>query len=314
MEERKSHDRTEGEKGEMTRGERQNLIKGLRFTFPWILGLLLFVLYPVLASLYYSLTNFNVFLKPVFIGLENYKNLFEDQLFWKTSSNTLFYAMIALPLSLAFALGIAILLNQPVKMRSVFRTIFFLPSLVPLVALAILWLWIFNGQYGILNFALRKILLPLGLDAPNWIGDPRFTKPALILMGLWGVGGSVVIYLAALQDVPAHLYEAAEIDGAGALVKFRHVTLPLISPVIYFNLVMGIIGTLQIFAVPYIMFQRGPANSTYFFSMYIYDNAFKYLKMGYASALAWIMFLLIFLLTLVATRISRSRIYYGGEQ
>lgn len=297
----------------MTRGERHNLFKGLLFTSPWLLGLGLFIAYPVCASVYYSLTDFNIFLSPIFIGVDNYKNLLQDKLFWTTVYNTFFFAIFALPLSLVLSLGIAILLNQPIRMRSSLRTIFFLPSLVPLVALAILWQWIFNGQYGVLNYFLEKIMSPVGLHPPNWMGDPLWTKPALIMTGLWGIGGGMIIYLAALQEVPAHLYEAAEIDGASVMGKFWHVTLPMISPVIYFNLVMGIIGTLQVFAVPFVMFGRGPASSTYFFAMYIYDNAFRYLKMGYASALAWIMFLMIFLLTLLATRLSRRHIYYGAE-
>lgn len=309
----KGHDRAAKRKKAMTKKEKQNLFKGLCFIAPWILGLLFFILYPVGASLYYSLTNFNVFLDPVFIGFDNYSNLFQDQLFWKTTYNTFIFALFALPLSLAASLGIALLLNQQVRMRSFFRTVFFMPSLVPLVALAVLWLWIFNGQYGILNYALNQILSPVGLRSPNWMSDPLFTKPALVIMGLWGVGGSMVIYLAALQDVPRHLYEAAEIDGASAFGRFLHVTIPMISPVIYFNLIVGIIGTLQVFAVPFVMFNRGPADSTYFYAMYIYDNAFKYLKMGYASALAWIMFLLILLLTLLATRMTRRHIYYGAE-
>lgn len=297
----------------LSKKERQNLLKGLAFTSPWIIGFFLFILYPILASLYYSLADFNVLLPPIFVGLRNYSEIMKDNLFWKTMSNTFFYSAFALPLSLFISLAIAILLNQPIKFRSIFRTIFFIPSLVPMVALAILWQWIFNGQYGILNFVLEKILTPFGAKPPNWMGDPSWTKPALVLTGLWGVGASVVIYLAALQEVPTQLYEAAEIDGASAIRKFWHITLPMISPVIYFNLVMGIIGTLQIFAVPYVMFQRGPSDSTYFFAMYIYDNAFKYLQMGYASALAWIMFLLIFILTLIATKVSKKHIYYGGE-
>ncbi len=297
----------------ISKGERKNLFKGLMFVSPWIIGFLLFVLYPIIASLYYSFTNFNVLLPPVYIGAQNYSDILNDKLFWTTIYNTFYYAFFALPVSLIVSIGIAVLLNQPIKFRAFFRTIYFLPSLVPLVALAILWQWIFNGQYGVLNYFLEKILMPFGLKPPDWMGNPIWTKPALIITGLWGTGASVVIYLAALQEVPVHLYEAAEIDGASAFKKFWHVTLPMISPVIYFNLIMGIIGTLQIFAVPYVMFQRGPINSTYFFAMYIYDNAFKYLKMGYASALAWIMFLLIFLLTLLATRMSKKHIYYGAE-
>ncbi len=302
----------------LSRAERGNLIKGLLFTAPWIAGLCLFTLYPILASFYYSLTDFNVLRPPVWIGAQNYTNLCNDAVFWKTIVNTAIYAAFALPLSLAVALGLAILLNQPLVFRGAFRTIFFLPSLVPLVALAILWQWIFNGQYGILNYWLGKVLGPLSMGTPNWLVDPFWTKPALILTALWGTGASMVVYCAALQDVPSHLYEAAEIDGASAFRKFFHITLPMISPAIYFNLVIGIINTLQIFAVPYVMFNkggssRGPADSTYFFAMYIYDNAFKYLRMGYASALSWIMFLLIFGLTIAATRIGRSHIHYGSE-
>ena len=297
----------------MTKGEKKKLYKGLLFTSPWMVGLGLFLLYPIFASLYYSLSDFNVLLPPVYIGTENYKTLLADRLFWLTLYNTLIYALFALPLTMGLSLGIAILLNQPVRFRPVFRTIFFLPSLVPLVALAILWQWIFNGQFGVLNYFLEMIVRPFGLHPPSWLSDPMWTKPALVMTGVWGLGGSMVIYLAALQEVPTHLYEAAEIDGASALGKFLHVTLPCISPVIYFNLVMGIITTLQNFAVPFVMFGRGPADSTYFFAMYIYDSAFKYLKMGYASAMAWIMFLLIFALTLFATRISKRHVHYGAE-
>ena len=297
----------------LTRKEKKNILKGLTFTSPWIVGFLLFVLYPILASFYYSLTDFNILLPPMFIGVRNYIELFQDKLFWTAIYNTLFYSVFALPLMLVFSVSIATLLNQSLRFRPIFRTVFFLPSLVPLVALAILWQWIFNGQYGVLNFFLEKILSPFGINPPNWMGDPLWTKPALIVTGLWGIGGSIVIYLAALQEVPTHLYEAAEIDGASPLQKFLAITLPMISPVIYFNLIIGIIGTLQIFAVPFVMFGRGPANSTYFFAMYIYDNAFRYLKMGYAAAMAWILFLLIFGLTLFFTRVSRKHIYYAAE-
>lgn len=297
----------------MTRGEKRNLAKGLLFTSPWILGIVLFLAYPVGASLYYSFTDYNLFLPPIYIGADNYAQLSRDALFWKALYNTFVYALFALPLTVMASIGIAMLLNRPIRLRSVFRTIFFLPSLVPLVALAILWQWIFNGRFGVLNYFLDGILGVVGLSAPNWMGDPMWTKPALIITGLWGVGGSIVIYLAALQEVPAQLYEAAEVDGASAFSKFYNITLPMISPVIYFNVIMGLIGVLQIFAVPFVMFGRGPADSTYFFAMYIYDSAFKYLRMGYASAMAWIMFLIIFGLTLLATHIARKRIYYGAD-
>lgn len=297
----------------LTKKEKRDLRRGLTFISPWILGFSLFTIYPVGASLYYSFTDFSVLVPPVYIGAINYSDLLQDKIFWKTISNTFYYAMMALPLALIVSLSIAILLNQQIKFRGLFRTIYFLPSLVPLVTLAILWQWIFNGQYGVLNYGLEKILDPIGISPPNWLGNPNWTKPALVLTGLWGVGGAMVIYLAALQEVPGHLYEAAEIDGASSFQKFWHITLPMISPVIYFNLIMGIIGVLQVFAVPYVMLGQGPARSTYFFAMYIYNNAFKYLKMGYASAMSWIMFILILSLTLIATKITRKHIYYGGE-
>jgi multiple sugar transport system permease protein len=298
----------------LTKGELRNIRRGLFFTSPWIIGILFFVLYPLVASLYYSFTDFSVLLPPVNIGLQNYKDLALDDLFWKSLYNTFFYAAISLPLGLCIAILIAVLLNEPLKFRGTFRVIYFIPSLVPLVPLAILWQWIFNGHFGILNAILNPILKPSGLAAPNWLGDPSWTKPALICTRLWGIGGTIVIFLAALQEVPKSFYESAEIDGASPFKKFFYITLPLISPAIYFNLIVGIIMSLQVFAIPYVMFGRGPANSTYFFTMYIYDNAFKYLKMGYASAMAWILFILILALTLLAAGISKKYIFYSGEQ
>jgi multiple sugar transport system permease protein len=219
-----------------------------------------------------------------------------------------------LPLGLVVSLGLAILLNTGVPGLSLFRTIFFLPSLVPTVALAILWMLLFNGEHGVINFVLRPVFQALHLgEPPNWLGDTAWSKPALVIISLWGVGHAMVVYLAGLQDVPTELYEAAELDGAGWWHKVRHVTIPLISPVILFNLIMGIIGSLQFFAVPYVMSPEGaPARSTYFLAMYLYDNAFVYLRMGYACAMAWILFVLILVLTLVALKVSQRRVYYGG--
>jgi multiple sugar transport system permease protein len=205
---------------------------------------------------------------------------------------------------------------------TVFRTVFFLPALVPMVALAILWLWLLNGENGVLNYFLShlRVTLPdwlgglqLRAPTPPWLADPNWSKPAMVLMSMWGVGHAIVIYLAALQDVPLELYEAAEIDGASWRHKMRHVTFPMISPVILFNLIMGIIASLQLFAVPYVINPAGsPARSIYFLTMYLFDNAFMYLRMGYACAMAWILFLIILGLTLLALRISAKRVYYGG--
>jgi len=294
----------------MTRGERRALWVGLAFVSPWIVGFLAFMLFPVGASLYFSFCDYDVLQSPVWIGTLNYRDMFTDAVFWKSLYNTLFFAAVTLPLGLVISLLVAVLLNQSVKGRSVFRTVYFLPSLVPVVASAILWWWILNGKFGLLNYILSWV----GIEGPQWLSDEKWTKPSIILMTLWGVGNTMVIYLAALQDVPRTLYESADIDGASAWTKLRHITVPMISPVIYFNLIMGIIGSLQVFAQPYIMLGGGgPNRSALFYAVYLFQNAFQYRQMGYASAMAWVLFLIILLLTWLATRATRRHIYYAGE-
>ncbi len=293
----------------MTLREKRNLRLGLLFCSPWLIGLLVFQLYPIVASMYFSLCDYSVLEKATFIGLGNYADLMRDEVFWKALRNTLYYAVMALPLGLLVSFATAVLLNTGVRGMTVYRTIYFLPSLVPAVASAILWLWLLNGEYGIINFGLDKI----GIKGPGWLSDPLWTKPALVLMSLWGVGHAVVIYLAGLQDVPQQLYEAAELDGAGWWGKLRHVTIPMMSPVILFNFIMGIIGTLQMFALPYIMLPGGqPARSAYFYAVYLYDCALPYLQMGYASAMAWILFLITLALTFLALRLSNRHVHYEG--
>ncbi len=294
----------------MTRGELRNVGLGLLFISPWIVGFLAFTLYPVLASVYYSFCDYDVLSTPVWTGTLNYRDMFSDSVFWKSLRNTIYFTAYSLPLGLILAFLLAVLLNNQVRLRPLFRTCFFLPSLVPVVAVSMLWLWIFNGSFGLLNYALGL----LGIHGPNWLSDQQWTKPALIMTTLWGVGGSMVIYLAALQDVPRDLYDSADIDGANAWHRLVHITFPMVSPVIYFNLVMGIIGSLQVFAGPYIMFNgSGPNRSALFYATYIYENAFSYNQMGYACAMAWVLFLIILGLTWVATRATRKHIYYGGE-
>lgn len=282
---------------------------GLLFVSPWIVGFCVFLAYPLLASIYFSFCDYSVLKAPVFIGLDNYKELFHDELFWTALKNTLLYAVIAFPAGLMTALILAMLLNAKVKGMAVYRTFFFIPSLVPQVSLAVLWLWVLNGEHGVLNVVLSKV----GITGPNWLSEPAWSKPAMVIMSVWGVGNAVLIYLAGLQDVPQQLIEAAELDGANGWQKTRNVTLPMISPVILFNGIMGIIGTLQVFTVPYIMFPNGtPARSTYFYAMYLFDNAFKYQKMGYASAMGWIMFLIVLTLTLTSLRLSEKHVHYGS--
>lgn len=294
----------------MTRGERRNLALGLTFIAPWIVGFLAFSLYPLVMSLYYSFCDYDVLSSPVWVGLLNYRDMLTDAIFWKSLRNTFVFAAFSLPLGLFVSIGIAVLLNQPVKCRSLFRTIYFLPSLVPAVASSMIWLWILNGKFGLLNYALGR----LGIEGPQWLADEAWTKPSLVLMSVWGVGGSVVIYLASLQDVPRVLYESAELDGASWWSKLWHITIPMISPVIYFNLVMGIIGSLQVFAQPYIMFGGGGANrSALFYTVYLYQNAFEYHQMGYACAMALLLLVMIVFLTWLATRATRRHVYYAGE-
>jgi multiple sugar transport system permease protein len=233
-----------------------------------------------------------------------------DNVFWISLRNTLYFAAVSIPLCIVVALLIAVLLNNKVQARPAFRTFFFLPSLVPAVAIAMIWLWILNGSFGLLNHVLSVI----GIKGPNWLNDPSWTMPAIVLTSVWGVGGSVVTYLAALQDVPRDLYESAEIDGATPWHKLWHITLPMISPVIYFNMVMGIIGALQVFGGPYIMFggNGGPNRSALFYAVYLYENAFTYNQMGYACAMAWVLFLIILFLTWLATQTTRKHIFYAG--
>lgn len=280
---------------------------GLLFAAPWILGFFGLMAYPILASFYYSFTNFSILRPAKWIGIENYRELASDEVFLGTLKNTLFYALGAVPLGTAIAIGLAMLLNTKVKGMAVYRTLFFLPTLVPLVAQATVFLWVFNGQYGIVNAGFRKV----GLPEPNWTGDPSWAKITLVLIAVWGCGQAMVIYLAGLQDVPVSLYEAADLDGARSWAKTRHITLPMISPVILFNVIMSIIGAVQVFAVPQVMFPGGaPARSTYMFAMYLFDSAFQNQRMGYASAMGWVMFVIILALTLLAIRLSDRHVHY----
>jgi len=283
---------------------------GILFATPWILGFLIFLTYPLVASLLYSFTNFSILRPPKLIGLQNYNELFHDEVFYKSLGNTLLYVAGAVPLSTVVAIALALLLNTKVKGMSIYRTMFFLPTLVPMVALGTLFSWVFNGDFGLLNEAFHKV----HVTPPNWMGDPTWAKWTLILISIWGCGQAMVIYLAGLQDVPVSLYEAAELDGAKVWAKTINVTLPMISPVILFNVVMGIIGSLQIFAVPYVMFPGGaPARSTYFYSSYLYDNAFQYQRIGYASAMGWVLFIITLALTLIALKLSEKHVHYESS-
>lgn len=292
------------------RSQAGEAIKGYAFISPWLIGFLVFTLLPIVLSLYYSFCDYSLLQPPVFRGLENYRQLATDPLFWQAMRNTFYYAALAVPLGLVTALCAAMLLNANIRGQAVYRAIVFLPSIVPAVAAAMLWLWLFNPKLGLVNLALAT----LGIDnLPGWLGSKDWAMPALVFISLWGVGNTVVIYLAGLQDVPIELYEAADLDGASALRMVWHVTLPTISPVIFFNTVMAIIGTMQVFVLPYIMTKGGPARATYFFTYYLYDNAFVYLKMGYASALAWVQLLIILGLTGLAFWSGKRLVHHQGR-
>jgi multiple sugar transport system permease protein len=287
----------------------QNFPKGIAFISPWLIGFLCFTLIPTALAVYFSFTDYPLLQRAVPIGSSNYTELFNDQWFWNALRTTLKYAAIALPASMCVSLGLALMLNRPILGQSIYRTIIFLPSLVPVTASAMVWFWLFNTRFGLLNHLLSYI----NLGPYPWIGHKNWALPSLAFMSLWGVGHTVVIYLAGLQDVPKDLYEAAELDGATGLTRLFNVTLPMISPVIFFNLIMAIIGTFQVFTIPYIMTAGGPERSTYFYTLYLYDNAMVYLRMGYASALAVIQLLIILSLTALAFWTSKRWVHYQGK-
>lgn len=279
---------------------------GYVFISPWLLGFVVFLLGPILASLYLSFTRYKPGLQPVWLGLSNYARMFGDELFYHSLRVTSVYTLFSVPLGLITALALAVLLNQKIIGRRFFRTAFYLPSLISGVAVAIVFSWFFNTRFGVINFITGLF----GVSGPNWLGDPDWTLPAFVLMSLWGIGGSIVIFIAALQGVPLELYEAAELDGATSWQRFVNITLPLISPVILFSLITGVIATFQTFAVSYIMTQGGPANASLFYLLYLYRNAFSWFEMGYASALAWFLFLIILICSLILLRTSDMWVHY----
>jgi multiple sugar transport system permease protein len=284
-------------------------VEGYLFILPWLVGLVIFTLGPIIASFYFSLTNFEVVRAPVFVGLENYDRLVNDKLFWQALKVSSIYVFTAVPLGLVFSFALALLMNQRVRLLGLWRTIYYIPTLVPIIASTMLWLWIFNPEFGLLNTLLRYV----GIDGPLWLGHSQWALPSLILMSLWTVGGPMLIYLAGLQGIPTDLYEAAEVDGAGRWAKFWAVTVPMMTPVIFFNLIINMIFAFQVFAQPYVMTEGGPRYATLFYVLYLYQNAFKFFRMGYASALAWALFLVIMVLTALVIRSSALWVFYEGE-
>lgn len=284
-------------------------INGWLMVAPWVVGFLLFTAGPMIASVAISLTKWDLLTKPRFIGLDNYvKMLSDDPLVALSMRVTTVYAAVSVPLGVALGLAVALLLNEKIKWQSFARTVYYLPSVVSGVAVALLWRWLFAADFGLFN----SLLAMVGIEGPAWLSDSRTALPALIIMSLWAVGGGMIIYLAGLQSVPTEMYEAAQLDGANTAQRFWNITVPMISPVIFFQTVMGLIGALQTFTQAYIMTDGGPMNATLFFLLYLYRNAFQYFHMGYASALAWLLFAYILALTLLLLRSSSAWVYYEG--
>ncbi len=300
--------------GNLTKGE---MYAGFIFASPWIIGFLVFTLGPILASIVLSFCDYDVLHAARWLGINNYRELFTDDWTYVSKSlyNAAYLAIFGLPLNLILSLAIALLLNSKVGGMTWYRTIYYLPSIVPVVANLILWMWILNPQYGLLNAAWKATLSNwFNIAPPTWLASEQYAKPALIIMGLWGAGGGMILWLAGLQGVPQHLYEAAEIDGAGWWSRFWNVTFPMITPYMFFNLIMGTIGVLQSFEAQYIMTGGGPADATLVPVLYLFNNAFGYFKMGYASALAWILFIIILLLTLIQLKLAPRWVHYESEK
>jgi len=288
--------------------KRKQALLGFVFVAPWVIGFLIFGLYPIIKSIYFSLCQYDVLRIPQFIGIKNYTDLlFEDKYFWKSVWNTLFYTAVRTPMCILGSLLLAVLVNKAVKGMKIFRTTFFMPSIITGVVLSSLWLWILNPQYGLIN----SMLAFFGLHGPLWLQSTTWSKPAIILMSLWSIGGGrMLVFLAAIQGIPKTLYEVAELDGGGWWTKFRYITVPMISPVIFLWSVIEVIFSFQVFTEAYIMTQGGPLNSTLFYNLYLYMKAFDDFSMGYASALAWLLLVLTLVVTLIQFKISKKYVHY----
>lgn len=296
----------------------RNNINGFLFALPWIIGFIFFQLYPLISSSYYSMTEFNAIKSPVWVGFNNYIDLFSDKLFYKSLSNTFFYSFISTPIYIVLGFTLAMLVNEKIIGSAIFRTTFFVPSIIPVVASTMIWIWIYDPTNGLLN----KVLGYIGIYQPLWLTDPRFTKWAVIIIGAWNAGTIMVIFLAALQEIPRSYYEASEIDGAGFFAKLFSVTLPSVAHIIIYQVILCLINCFQFFTQPYIIATMtyggtrphgsgGPENSLLLYSIYLYQNAFPYLKMGKASAMAWILFIIVAVITILLLRITKNRIDIG---
>lgn len=302
----------------LTQHDVRNLRTALPFIAPWIIGFLAFTVYPIIYSLYLSFTNYSGFGDPTPAGLTKYTDMAKDPLFWKSLYNTLYYTALAVPIGVVVAIGLAMLMNQAVREVAIYRAAFYLPSIIPLFALTFIFVVLLNPGYGFVDYVLELFHIP----AVNWLGDPHWTKISIVLLAQLGAGGPALIFLAALRAVPTELYESARLDGAGALRRFYKITWPLITPVILFDLIYGVILGVQIFTPAFVLtggtsgggaYTAGPDNSLLFYVYYLYKQAFQYSDMGYASAMAWVLFVIAVVLSVAIMRWSRAWVYYEAE-
>ena len=284
--------------------------KFLLFASPWILGFILFTLIPMGSSLFISFTEWNILTDPVFVGLDNYEDTFNDPLFYKSLKVTLLYTLGSVPLCIIISIFVAVLLNSDIKCINLYRTIYYLPAVVSGVVVSLLWVWLFNSEYGLVN----NFLAIFGLEGPNWLTSEVWVLPALIIMSVWGIGGSIILYLAGLQGIPHYLYESARLDGASWWTKLTKITIPSMSPVILFTTLTGVIASLQTFTQAYVMTQGGPNNQSLFIAFYIYKHAFVWKEMGKACALAWILFAIIFVITILLLKSTKKMVYYESRE
>jgi multiple sugar transport system permease protein len=298
---------------ELSPARKREAVSGYLFISPWLIGFLVFFVGPIIASFILSFTSWNIVGTPEWVGLKNYTDIFTtDTRFLKAVQVTFTYAIFYLPLEVVCGIGLAALMNQKLRGIGVFRTLFYMPYIVPQVAAALVWVWMLNARYGVVN----TIMNWFGVTGPNWLGNPTYILPSLIIIALWGVGGSAIIYLAGLQNIPQSLYEAATVDGAGRIQRFVRITLPMLSPTIFFQVVLGLIGVFQTFTPAFIAAGNngGPLQSGLFYMLYIYNRAFVTLRMGYASALAWILTAFILVVTVLVLRSSRYWVYYENDR
>jgi multiple sugar transport system permease protein len=300
---------TRRRRGKLGAIERRNLRMGLLFISPWIIGFLAFLVYPILSSLYYSFTDYSGFGEADWVGLSNYSRMVDDALFWKSLGNTFYYTALAVPIGVVVAIVMALAMNQPLREVGIYRAALYLPSVLPIFALAFIFIWILNPRFGLINHFLNIF----GVDSIDWLGDPTWAKLSIVLLAQLGAGQYALVFLTTMRAIPTTLYDAAKIDGAGGWHIFRNVTLPLITPIILYDIIIGIGLGLQVFTPAYVMTNGGPSNSTMFYVLYLYRNAFRYGDMGYASAMGWILLLISVVLAFAVFRTSKRWVHYEME-